>query len=173
MKALQSAKAWPGWVFTVFAVLATFCIAGCTHHTGTETPSDLQDAHWQGRLALRVHSDPVQAFSSDFALRGTPQAGKLDFFSPLGNTLARLEWSENIAILQAGAEQQHFASLAALTRHATGSELPVASLFAWLQGLASDAPGWNADLQNISTGRLRAWRVQPDPPVELTIILER
>lgn len=122
---------------------------------------------------MRMHSDPVQAFSADFELRGDPQAGSLSFFSPLGNTLARLEWSASTAVLQTGAEQQHFASLAALTRHATGSELPVASLFAWLQGVASDAQGWTADLQNVSTGRLRAWRVQPDPPVELTIILER
>ncbi len=122
---------------------------------------------------MRVHSDPVQAFSADFELRGDPQAGSLGFFSPLGNTLARLEWSASTAVLQTGTGQQHFASLAALTRHATGSELPVASLFAWLQGLDSDAQGWNADLQNMSAGRLRAWRVQPEPPVELTIILER
>lgn len=127
-------------------------------------------------MALRVHSDPAQAFSADFELRGDPQAGSLGFFSPMGNTLARLKWDASTAMLQTGTEQQHFASLAALTRHATGSELPVASLFAWLQGLQGpdpDAQDWNADLQNMSTGRLRAWRTQPAPPVELTIILER
>ncbi|MBK6999779.1 MAG: hypothetical protein IPH35_07375 [Rhodoferax sp.] len=122
---------------------------------------------------MRVHSDPVQAFSADFELHGSPQTGSLSFFSPLGNTLARMQWDTSTATLQTGAEQQHFASLAALTLHATGSELPVTSLFAWLQGLDSDAQGWNADLQNVSTGRLRAWRAQPEPPVELTIILER
>lgn len=169
MKARQFAVVWPGWLIAAFTI---FIIAGCASHTQPVAVAP----HWQGRLAMRVHSDPAQAFSADFALHGSPQAGSLSFFSPLGHTLARLEWDASTAMLQTGTEQQHFASLAALTRHATGSELPVASLFAWLQGLeglALDAPGWNADLQHMSTGRLRAWRTQPAPPVELTIILER
>lgn len=172
MKAMQSAMAaWSGWFF-VFALFASFIIAGCASRTEPVAVGP----HWQGRLALRVHSDPAQAFSADFELRGSPQSGSLGFFSPLGHTLARLEWDASTAMLQTGTEQQRFASLAALTRHATGSELPVASLFAWLQGLQGpdpDAQDWNADLQNMSTGRLRAWRTQPAPPVELTIILER
>ncbi len=122
---------------------------------------------------MRVHSDPMLAFSADFELYGSPQAGSLSFFSPLGNTLARLEWNAATATLQTGTGQQHFASLAALTLHATGAELPVGSMFAWLQGVDADAQGWSADLQNVSTGRLRAWRAQPEPAVELTIILER
>lgn len=122
---------------------------------------------------LTVHSEPVQAFSADFDLQGDAQTGVLAFFTPLGTTVARLQWSSEGAYLQASGETQHFASLDALTLHATGAVLPVASLFAWLQGDALDTPGWQADLQGLPNGRLSAQRTAPEPPAQLKIILER
>ncbi|MFZ2308525.1 MAG: lipoprotein insertase outer membrane protein LolB [Rhodoferax sp.] len=122
---------------------------------------------------LTVHSEPVQAFSADFDLQGDAQTGVLAFFTPLGTTVARLQWSNEGAYLQASGETQHFASLDALTLHATGAVLPVASLFAWLQGDALDTPGWQVDLQGLPNGRLSAQRTAPEPPAQLKIILER
>jgi outer membrane lipoprotein LolB len=122
---------------------------------------------------LTVHSEPVQAFSADFDLQGDAQTGVLTFFTPLGTTVARLQWSNEGANLQASGETQHFASLDALTLHATGAVLPVASLFAWLQGDALDTPGWQVDLQGLPNGRLSAQRTAPEPPAQLKIILER
>lgn len=124
-------------------------------------------------MALKVQSTPVQAFSADFDLQGNAQTGSLTFISPLGNTLARLRWDADAAQLQTQGEPQRFESLAALTRHTTGTDLPIASLFAWLQGQDLPTPGWEADLSALPSGRLNARRLEPEVPAELKIILER
>lgn len=131
------------------------------------------DSHWQGRLALKVHSTPVQAFSANFDLQGNAQAGELSFFTPLGSTAARLQWGAVGAQLQTTGEPQHFDSLDALTLHTTGATLPISSLFAWLQGQDPITPGWQVDLRELSTGRLRAQRLPPETPADLTVILDR
>lgn len=130
-------------------------------------------SQWQGRLALKVHTTPEQAFTADFDLQGSAQSGSLTFSSPLGTILARLQWDAGAAMLQAHGETQRFDSLDALTRNATGTELPVAALFSWLQGNNIPAPGWEVNLEQLPAGRLAARRLGPDAPAELNIILER
>lgn len=152
---------------------ATVFIAGCASTTGARGIIDAENSHWQGRLALKVESTPVQAFSADFDLLGNAQAGSLTFTSPLGSTLARVQWDASTAVLQTRGEPQHFNSLDALTRHTMGTDLPIASLFSWLQGVELDTPGWEADLHDLPTGRLSARRLAPEAPAELKIILER
>lgn len=132
-----------------------------------------QDAYWQGRLALKVHSTPVQAFAADFELQGNAEAGTLSFFTPLGNTAARLQWDAAGAQLQTAGEPQRFESLEALTLHTTGATLPVASLFAWLKGGEPPTPGWQVDLHDLANGRIHAQRLAPEIPADLKIILER
>jgi outer membrane lipoprotein LolB len=154
-------------------VIAIFLIAGCAVPVSTSGTNNAENAHWQGRLAVKVYSTPVQAFSADFDLQGSAQAGTLVFSSPLGSTVARLQWNARSAQLQTTGEPRYFDSLDALTRQATGTELPIASLFAWLQGSAPDTPGWQVDLQNLPNGRLSAQRLPPATPAELTILLER
>lgn len=154
-------------------VFAIILIAGCTHFPGNKGPIDIPHTNWQGRLALRVHSTPEQYFSSHFDLQGTPQAGSLLLTTPLGTALAAIHWNPANATLQAGGTVQQFDSLAALAQHVTGTDLPIASLFAWLQGVASPVPGWRADLSELPTGRLNAQRMPPDTPADLKIILER
>ena len=122
---------------------------------------------------MNVQTSPVQAFSADFELDGSPEAGTLTFATPLGNTLARLKWTSGGAELQARGESRLFESLDALTLHATGAALPIASMFAWLQGNEVSTPGWIANLQDITSGRLSAKRLEPGPLVDLKIILER
>ena len=160
-------------VLTFALLFAIFLIAGCAHPTRASGSFNKSDAYWQGRLALKVHSTPEQAFSADFELQGNAEAGTLSFFYPLGSTAARLQWGPGGAQLQTTGEPQQFESLDALTLHTTGATLPVASLFAWLKGDEPPTPGWQVDLQGLPQGRLNAQRLAPEVPADLKIILER
>ena len=163
---------WPS-VLRLALAFAIVLLAGCAVPVRTGSQNDAENTHWQGRLAVKVYSAPVQAFSADFDLQGSAQAGTLVFSSPLGSTVARLQWDARSAQLQTTGEPRYFDSLDALTRQATGTELPIASLFAWLQGKEVDTPGWRVDLQNLPNGRLSAQRLPPETPADLTILLER
>jgi outer membrane lipoprotein LolB len=127
---------------------------------------------WSGRLSLHVDSDPVQSFSAGFDLQGDAHTGHLSLFSPLGATVAQLNWSPSDARLRSEGKEQTFDSLAALTRHAVGTELPIAGLFSWLSGQPVTPDGWVADLRNRNNGKLVARRVNPAPAIELRLILE-
>ena len=154
-------------------LFAIFFIAGCAtpiKSTGNFDPEN----HWQGRIAIKVLSTPPQAFSADFELDGQGEAGTLALFSPLGTTVAQMEWAPGLAQLRNGGELRTFDSLSALAQQATGTELPVAALFDWLRGTATTAPGWEADLSQLTEGRLLARRkTDSAPAVELRILLER
>lgn len=128
---------------------------------------------WQGRLAIQVAGAAPQSLSADFELQGDAQAGSLVFLSPLGTTVAQLEWAPGLAQLRQGGSTEQFASLDALVLQATGTELPVAALFDWLHGSATEAPGWRVDLQELAQGKLRAWRDDSTAPASLRILLER
>lgn len=154
-------------------IIAIIFIAGCASKTGDFGPIDQNYSHWQGRLAIAVHGTPPRAFAADFELQGDSRRGSLSFFSPLGNTVARLQWGDDGAQLQTSGEAQRFASLDTLTLHTTGATLPVASLFEWLKGGEPDTPGWLVNLRELPDGRLSARRLAPEPPVELKVILER
>ena len=69
-------------------------------------------------------------------------------------------------------DPRHFASQNALIKHATGTELPVATLFAWLAGENLAAAGWHADLSQHARGRITAQRSSPSPTAELRLVLE-
>ena len=154
-------------------LLAIFFVAGCASAPRVSAPLDENKSQWSGRLAIKVLSTPVQAFSADFELQGSPQEGLLTFTTPLGSTLARLRWDAAQAVLQTTGEPQQFDSLSALTRHATGTDIPVAGLFDWLRGRTVDTPGWDADLTDLAAGRIKARKLGPDVAAELKIILDR
>ena len=151
--------------------IASLLLAGCASPPRT---NDLpgQAAQWAGRLALRVDSDQTQSFSAGFALKGNAQAGELSLYSPLGSTIAQLVWTPGDARLRSGGKEQIFDSLEALTRQATGTELPVASMFQWLAGKPASAAGWEAELGELSQGRLVARRSAPPPVVVMRLVLE-
>ena len=160
-----------GW--RLACLFAICLIAGCAINTGARGSFDDKNAHWQGRLILKVQSEPVQAFSADFDLQGDAQAGRLSFFTPLGNTAARLDWDAQGAKLQTSGEIQQFESIDALTRHTTGTVLPIESLFDWLRGLDPATVGWQVDLRDLANGRLSARRLAPELPAELKITLDQ
>lgn len=153
-------------------LLSVFWLAGCASQPVGQQPSLEESTHWQGRLSLKVFSKPVQAFSADFDLQGRPADGVLTLTSPLGTTLARMQWDEGSATLQADGKQQDFDSLQSMAQKLTGTDLPVASLFAWLRGQDEAAPGWQVDLTELSNGRIQARHIE-EVQADLKIILDR
>ena len=162
------------WRRTACGVLlsALLLIAGCAQPPLTKNPRDSDHPVWRGRLALRVDSDPPQSFAAAFELAGHARSGALLLFSPLGNTLASLNWSPQSATLRNNGELRQFDSLDALATQATGTAIPIAALFQWLAGQQTTATGWLADLSQLDQGRLVARRTQPEPAAELRLILE-
>jgi len=145
-------------------------LTGCA--TPRIPPSDPQ-AWWTGRLALNIQSDPPQSWSAGFELQGSAQQGELLLISPLGNTLARLSWTPQSALLAQGSQHIQGASLQALSEKLAGTDLPIAALFDWLAGRSATAEGWQADLSAHAQGRLVAQRLTPSPAALLRIVLDR
>jgi outer membrane lipoprotein LolB len=164
-----------------FALLMGAMLAGCaapsrTPQTlGSNSPSNLpaQLPEWQGRISVQVLGDTPSSMSASFSLRGNASNGELDLYSPLGTTLAALQWTPQLVQLSDGGKHQYFNSLAELTEKATGAALPVDAIFAWLQGRDVQATGWHADLSAVSQGTLTARRTDPAPEVTLRIKLDQ
>jgi outer membrane lipoprotein LolB len=157
------------------ATLVLVLLSGCASQR-LQPPHDpatqATQAHWQGKLSVKVWSQPMQAFSANFELQGLPSQGELLLSTALGTTVAHMQWQPGVATLQANGSLQQFDSLQELARQSTGTELPIASLFAWLQGQEEVATGWQVDMQDLPQGRLLARRVD-GVQAELKIILER
>jgi outer membrane lipoprotein LolB len=94
-------------------------------------------------------------------------------FNPLGSIMARLQWTRGGATLQQGDQITQSDSLPELITRMTGSDIPVAALFDWLQGKNTAVSGWQTDLSRISDGRLRADRISPPPEASLRIVLDQ
>ncbi|MEP6721984.1 MAG: lipoprotein insertase outer membrane protein LolB [Variovorax sp.] len=158
----------------VASAAALFLIAGCASPPGVGArPGSQSSESWSGRLALRIDSEPVQTFSAVFDLRGTPQAGELTLTTPIGSTLAVLQWSPGQALLKNGSQTKRYESVDALIEAATGAAIPVGALFGWLAGRDEPVPGWHADLSQFAGGRLQATRQSPQPGADLRIVFER
>lgn len=156
------------------ALLLVGCLlASCANPPRASGPAGAHPERWSGRLAVLVASDPPQQFHAGFDLAGTPQVGQLDLTSPLGSTLAVLQWAPGQALLRHGDQVLHYDSLGALATAATGTDVPVRALFAWLHGTPERVAGWQADLSQLQQGRVTARRDAPPPAAELRVILDR
>lgn len=155
-------------------LLVAMFLGGCAQPPRSKDADAAAHAGWRGRLALRVENGQgPQSFSAGFELSGTPQAGELVLSTPFGTTLATLTWTAQDATLRTNGEVRHFESVDALATQATGAALPIAALFLWLSGQHATAAGWQADLSQLSDGRLMAQRTHPEPAAELRIVLDR
>ena len=152
---------------------ATLLLAGCAQPLPVPRHDDASTGVWRGRLALQVEDSPSQSFSAGFELTGRPDAGELMLYNPFGGTLAALNWAPGSATLRSGNEVRNFDSIDALVTGATGTAIPVASLFDWLAGNNTAVAGWEADLSQLDQGRLRARRVAPPPAADLRVALDR
>ncbi|MEO6972377.1 MAG: lipoprotein insertase outer membrane protein LolB [Rhodoferax sp.] len=154
-------------------VVTILFIAGCAAPIRATDQTNQNNAFWSGRLALTVDADQSQSFSAGFELKGNAGAGDLSLYNPLGSTLAILAWAPGSATLRSDNQTRSFDSLDDLVRHATGTVIPVAALFDWLQGINTPVPGWQADLSQLARGRLVARRSMPLPTAELRLALEK
>jgi outer membrane lipoprotein LolB len=138
-------------------------------------------ANYQGRLSLRIASDPPQALYAGFNLNGDALTGDLTLNSPLGNSLAKLSWSPQSAVLTANNETKEYPSTLALIENVTGTSIPLNALFDWMAGKDSPAEGWEVDLSDMkspstdiqATQRFVAKRLSPLPTAELRIALDK
>lgn len=152
------------------AALLSGCAQPELRPPATDGPTQ---TYWRGRLALKVDNSPEPtSFFANFELSGQPRAGELMLSTPLGTTLAQLRWSPQQALLRNNGQTRAFDSLDALATEATGTAIPIAALFEWLQGRPAAADGWLADLTQLEAGRLVARRSQPAPAAELRLIIE-
>jgi len=165
-------------VLALAALTAIALIAGCAINPRTRGINDLEHKVWRGRLSLRVQADANaeqkqdQSFSAAFELQGNPAQGELQFFTPLGSTAAALHWSITGAVLQARGETHEFSDLSQLITSLMGTDVPVAALFAWLDGQAQVADGWQVDLSQRAQGKIQARRISPAPVAELRVLLD-
>ena len=92
---------WQGWAqrlalapLLALVVLLTGCALA---PTPTSAPGlRAEQSAWNGRLALQIEEQAgqtAQSFSAAFELQGTAAQGDLTLISPLGNVLARLDWT--------------------------------------------------------------------------------
>lgn len=156
----------------LLCVLAAW-LAGCAQPVLAPPADATAASYWRGRLALRVETPEPTSYFASFELSGQARAGELLLSSPLGTTLAQLRWGPDFALLRSNGQTRAFDTLDALATEATGTDIPIAALFQWLQGQAATAHGWQADLSQLNEGRLVARREQPAPAAELRLILER
>lgn len=147
-------------VFAIAAVVLAV-LGGCAT-PGLQAPqSKSQTLQISGRLSLvSGPPDSQKALYGGFrlVLRG-PDAGEFEVFSPLGQMLARAQWSPGQASLDDGRQTRTFASFEQMTRAALGVALPQAALQDWVQGKpASDLP-----VTRLADGGFEqlGWRVQP------------
>ena len=164
----------------ICAVLAGCAMPQSATSFAANSPSFAEGSKiYRGRLALKVEPEVAtdsgppkgQSFSAGFELAGSAQSGSLSLTNPLGNLLAILNWTNSTAELRANGAKQSFASLDALVKHVTGTGVPVEGLFNWLAGRDAVVAEWEADLSQISNGRLTARRNLPNK-AELKIVLE-
>lgn len=153
-------------------VAAVYVLGGCASPPQNESGTAPAVEQWSGRLGLIVDSDPPEQFHAGFDLVGNPASGQLDLYTPLGSTLASLEWHPGIAVLREGGRTQQFDSVDALAAAAVGTSVPVRALFAWLRGVPQAVDGWQVDLSELAQGRLQARRLQPLPQAQLRLILD-
>ena len=152
------------------ALSCTLLAAGCASPRMIRVDDK---AYWSGRMAIQVLKNPPESLSAGFELQGSAQAGEMVLLSPIGTTLARLEWTPQGARLTQGQQQVDSPNLQRLGARLTGTELPIAALFEWLAGRPAEAPGWQVDLSAHAQGRISAVRREPSPGAVLRIALDR
>lgn len=153
-------------------VLALF-ISGCAGLSGGRNGLDDTEAAWSGRFALTTHTDPSNTVSASFELRGTSEKGELLLLSPIGNTLAQLQWKPGRASLRQEGRTEEFDSLENLFNRVVGTSIPVAEFFDWFAGKPVNSRGWTVNLDEIERGRLSAHRSQPEPQATVRVVLDR
>lgn len=125
----------------------------------------------EGRLFLRVDTQPPSITQAEISLQGTPEAGQLTLFGPLGITQGLLRWRPGEAVWTRGEEERRFASLDNLLTQTLGTSLPVPAVFAWIEGRPVSLDGWELLSLPSAQHPLVARRLRPEPTLELRLRL--
>lgn len=162
-----------GMVRWLWVVLALALAACATPHSPSPIPRAADPWSWSGRLALNIDSTPPQAISAGFELKVQPPVGELHLLSPLGTTLATLQWMPGQALLEQGGQRWQDSSPDALLTRLTGVAVPMAALIDWLQARPTAVEGWQADLSQMASGKLTVQSTRAEMPrVTLRLVLE-
>ena len=143
------------------AVVGVMALDGCATPQLPQSSEPANTLALAGRLSLVSGTpDAQKALYGGFrlVLRGAV-SGEFEVFSPLGQMLAKAQWSPGQASLDNGRQTQHFASFDDMTRAALGVALPQAALQDWVRG----RPASSLPSQPLTDGGFEqlGWKVQP------------
>jgi outer membrane biogenesis lipoprotein LolB len=181
------------------AALVALALAGCATVSPTDEgarPGVSADAPFAmaGRLSARRGSEGIAA---NFAWTHDGALDRIDFASPLGQVVARLEGdATGVRVERPGGESGVYPDWSTLTTTQFGVTIPVDGLSSWIRGAAR--PGAAFSLERDTQGRplvlrQQAWEIvyaypdeladarpsrvtlrYPDsPPVEVRIVVDR
>ena len=144
----------------VVGVIA-MALGGCATPQLPQSSEPANTLALAGRLSLvSGQPDAQKALYGGFrlVLRGAV-SGEFEVFSPLGQMLAKAQWSSGQASLDNGRQIQHYASFDDMTRAALGVALPQAALQDWVRG----RPAASLPSQTLTDGGFEqlGWKVQP------------
>lgn len=175
---MKSARALPRRLLLAGGCAAALLLGACSTTPSSTQPSATSAGFWSGRLAVQVqaasaHEMQNSSLSAGFELRGNARAGSLQLFTPLGSSVARMQWTPQGAVLEQSGSTRSSPSLEALVQETLGTAIPIDALFQWLQGTAQTPEGWEVDLSRHAEGRISANRFSPLPQAQLRIVLDR
>lgn len=120
-------------------------IASCASHP---EPGFVSQFERSGRFVAQVvaSGEPAESVQGGFRWRQAEYGWQLDLLGPLGNTLARLDASPGVVVLQRpGNETRSAPTASALVADLFGAQVPVDALADWLGGHIQD----DARVQNV------------------------
>jgi outer membrane lipoprotein LolB len=114
---------------------------------------------FSGRVAVASGSGAMQrSLYASFRLSLQDDGGRFELLSPLGQTVARADWSAAGASLSDGRSQRDYDSFEAMTTAALGLALPRAALQDWVRGV----PAAGLPAQQLADGGFEqlGWQVR-------------
>jgi outer membrane lipoprotein LolB len=156
------------------AVAGALWLTGCQTAPGVPTyVAQAADAHYEGRLAVRVENDPKRSFSANFALDGNGGAGQLTLSTAVGTQVALARWLPGRVWLVNSDGTHTFNSIHELSRETLGEDIPLVAFFDWLAGRPWPG-GPNEPLADPRLGfRQLGWEVRLDRHAEGLLVAQR
>ena len=127
----------------------------------------------EGRLSLLTESEPPQYLSANFELEGNARLGELRLYSSLLNQETVLQWEPGRAVLIEGERNWMMPSVEQLIDKLIGAQIPLELLFDWLHGRQVRSDDWVFEPRSRADQPYRARRLQPLPPMELTLVIKK
>lgn len=170
------AAGWQRLGWWALLLLSSVLLTACPAHHLRNIPAEF---YFAGRLALTQEAPPEdptasKAWSAHFELAGNIYQGNLRLTTPVGTTVAQVNWAPGIATVQTSDETLSFSNLNELTQRYFQQTVPIVALFDWLAGkpTVQEVPGWQVDFSRAGKGIITAQRQTPKPRVRLRAIVD-